>query len=164
MSMPQFPKVDEILTRDEAINAILTSIAMEEAALSHIINAEGEKIQYALQHMDKENCCKSMCMLLRVNYSVADLIDQITDLQLILKSKMRLAAGMVSEGNPCPDITEKPDKPNKPPPSPEPPSCPVIPKPPTPPCPNEPPPPKIPCAPLGLCQCKFCNPNKSGHP
>jgi len=113
MSMPQFPPTDEILSRDEAVNAILTSIAMEEAALSHIINAEGEKIQYALQHVEAGNCCQSMCWLLSVNNSVASLIDQITDLQLILKSKMRIAAGLVLEKDSC-ISTEPPPKPSKP--------------------------------------------------
>jgi len=111
MSMPQFPPADEILSRDEAINAILTSIAMEEAALSHIINAEGEKIQYALQHIESGKCCQSMCWLLSVNDSVASLIDQITDLQLILKSKMRIAANLVTEKESCEDKS----KPSKPP-------------------------------------------------
>ncbi|MCL2188397.1 MAG: hypothetical protein FWC16_07805 [Defluviitaleaceae bacterium] len=130
MSMPQFPNADEILTRDEAINAILTSIAMEEAALSHIINAEGEKIQYVLQHVDTENCCKSMCFLLRVNNSVSVLIDQITDLQLILKNKMRIAASMVAKEDACPPEPFEPIIPPVPPCPPEPPHPPVHPAPP----------------------------------
>jgi len=110
MSMPEFPKTDTILTRDEAINAILTSIAMEEAALSHILNAEGEKIQYVLQHIDTDDCCKAMCWVLSVNNSVAAVIEQITDLQLILKSKMRIAASLVTKADSC--VQEKSEKPS----------------------------------------------------
>ena len=34
------------MTREEALTMIIASIAMEELALSHILNAEGEKLQY----------------------------------------------------------------------------------------------------------------------
>ncbi|WP_341348111.1 hypothetical protein [Paenibacillus sp. FSL H3-0469] len=50
MSNPSIPNISTTvtLTRYDAINLLLSSIAMEELALAHIINAEGEKIQYAL--------------------------------------------------------------------------------------------------------------------
>lgn len=48
MSLPQFPEVVPPITRDDAINQVISSIAFEELGLSHIINAEGEKIQYVL--------------------------------------------------------------------------------------------------------------------
>ncbi|MCL2253797.1 MAG: hypothetical protein FWC09_05065 [Lachnospiraceae bacterium] len=86
MSLPKFPDSDTILTRDEAVNAILTSIAMEESALSHIINAEGEKIQYVLAKK-----CTDLCEVIAVNNSVASVIDKIIDLQFLLKVKMQHA-------------------------------------------------------------------------
>ena len=45
MSMPSFPPDGANLTREEALTMIIASIAMEELALSHILNAEGEKLQ-----------------------------------------------------------------------------------------------------------------------
>ena len=114
MSMPEFPESDTILSREESINSILTSIAMEETALSHIINAEGEKIQYVLQHVNTNTCCAAMQMILEVNESVASLLEQITDMQLLLKNKMRLLACFLplEEDTNC--SASKPERPKKP--------------------------------------------------
>ena len=91
MSMPSFPDKETVLSSDEALNSILTSIAMEEAALSHIINAEGEKIQYVLA-----GNCADMRDVLMVNKSVTSLLDRVIDLQIILKSKMLLVKDLLS--------------------------------------------------------------------
>jgi len=64
---------------------------MEEAALSHIINAEGEKIQYVLSG------CADLNEVIKVNESVTNLMEVINDLQLMLKSKLRLALGFISK-------------------------------------------------------------------
>ena len=50
MSLPKIPDMNPNVTvdRTDAINLLLFSIGMEEIGLSHIINAEGEKIQYML--------------------------------------------------------------------------------------------------------------------
>lgn len=48
MSMPAF--LDELpdVGREAATNQIIASIALEELSLSHILNSEGEKIQFVL--------------------------------------------------------------------------------------------------------------------
>jgi len=50
MSMPNIPDVDATLsiTLEDSVNLMLASVAFEELGLSHIINAEAEKIQYVL--------------------------------------------------------------------------------------------------------------------
>ena len=50
MSLPKIPDMNPNVTVDknDAINLLLFSIGMEEIGLSHIINSEGEKIQYVL--------------------------------------------------------------------------------------------------------------------
>lgn len=56
VSMPEFPKPIPDLTQEQALTMILSSIALEEVALSHIINAEGEKIQYVLTAASTNGC------------------------------------------------------------------------------------------------------------
>lgn len=50
MSLPKVPDMNPNVTVDksDALNLLLFSIGMEEIGLSHVINAEGEKIQYIL--------------------------------------------------------------------------------------------------------------------
>ena len=115
MSMPEFPNPDTILSREQAIDSILTSIAMEEMALSHILNAEGEKLQYIIKRLDHlDSDCLGVQKLLEVNGSVAALIDRIYDLQIILKNKLQIAERILPKRpvKPCPP--EKPCRPPKP--------------------------------------------------
>lgn len=89
MSMPTFPNISPEITREKALNMILASIAMEELALSHIINAEGEKIQFILKELEQDPKCKdSLNDVLAVNKSVESLFDVLTQSQAFLKNKM----------------------------------------------------------------------------
>jgi hypothetical protein len=97
--MPKLPTPDLCLTKEQSLHMILASIAMEEAALSHILNAEGEKIQYAIENAQK--CGYEV--LLEVNQSAKDVIAMIIDLQMILKEKMKQAIASLPESRPpCP--------------------------------------------------------------
>ena len=82
----------EKISRDEAINLILSSIAMEELALSHVINAEGEKIQYVLGTLeDKPASLPTVEEVLMVNDSVRATLVASSQNQLVLKEKMEKA-------------------------------------------------------------------------
>ncbi len=122
MSQPTFPPVDPDLTRDDVLNMLLASIAMEELGLSHIINAEGEKIQHVLGTLN--NCEQSAASVedaLRVNRSVRDLIESATQYQSLLKSKMERVLEYI--GPPCPPKPPCPPDPPCPPRPPWPPGC-----------------------------------------
>jgi len=152
MSMPKFPDKKDILSRDAAINAIVTSIAMEEMALSRILEAESEKITKVLEGANLKHE-KDREAVLCINRSVSQLVERIGDLQLVLKSKLRLVTEVMPQPCPCP-------------PCPKP--CP--PHPPWPPVPPKPHPCKCvnvfcadskyiwsPCRTLALCQLKCCD-------
>jgi hypothetical protein len=88
LSLPQFPELPDF-TREDAVNQILASIAMEELGLSHIINAEGEKIQFALGTLEgapKPNA--DIDDVLDVNDSVQKLLGSVSQNQMFLRSKM----------------------------------------------------------------------------
>ena len=65
------------------------SIALEEAALAHIMNAEGEKIQAAIANINDVN------KMLEVNASVADILTIIDRMQQTLLAKLQLVTDLV---------------------------------------------------------------------
>jgi len=73
MSLPNF-EINEDLTRERALDMIIASIAMEELGLSHIINAEGEKLQYILGTLETSNGMEpDIDEILCVNNSISSL-------------------------------------------------------------------------------------------
>ena len=98
MSMPKIECND--IDKCCAVSSLLQSIALEEAAISHILNAEGEKIQKVLC---MHNCdCKD---LLETNKSVKETIGKITELETVLKEKLTLIVPFLDE------CCKKPHKP-----------------------------------------------------
>ena len=96
-------------TREEALIAIVASIAKEEESLAALIKAESEKINFAIERTDG-----NMCMLLKINESVDSVITHVGELQLILKNKLGLALSYLPKPpSPCPPIPPVP--PPKPP-------------------------------------------------
>ncbi len=81
MSMPIITPSNT--TREQAITDIVESVALEQVALSHILNAEGEKLQKIIA--DKEVQNKE---LLEANRSVESMVNAISRLEMILQSKL----------------------------------------------------------------------------
>ena len=111
MSMPKFPDISKLLTLEQAISAVIASIAMEEVALSHVITAESEKIRYVIEHAKTNDCgCADLQSILAVNKSVSELIEKITVLQVILKEKLAIATKHLPDP-PCPPCPPDPPHP-----------------------------------------------------
>lgn len=81
-------------TRSQAITDLIESVALEETALSHILNAEGEKIQkmVALDGVTPE-------MLLAANKSVESMVNAVSRLDMILQSKLSVFGNCLCEDN-----------------------------------------------------------------
>lgn len=82
MSMPVI--VPGTVTREQAISDIIESIALQETGLSHIINAEGEKIQKVVATATTTE------EMLEVNKSVKSMIDSVSQLEMLLQAKLQL--------------------------------------------------------------------------
>lgn len=82
-------------TREQAITDIIQSVALEETALSHILNAEGEKIQKVVAMADA-----TPEQLLAVNKSVESMVIAISRLEMILQSKLSLFEGSLADTDP----------------------------------------------------------------
>ena len=90
MSLPSFPNVDPPIQREDAVNQILSSIAMEELGLSHILNAEGEKMQYILGTLPGlSGPAATVEDVLNANESVRGLLETAVQNQIFLKGKMQ---------------------------------------------------------------------------
>lgn len=94
MSMPNIPDIKPVIgiDIDDSINMLLSSIAMQEIGLSHIINAEAEKIQYVLGtletvHEMKNNKYYSIDDILKINKSVDRTLRDVLKNQMILHMK-----------------------------------------------------------------------------
>lgn len=92
MGMPIITPGDT--TKDQAITDVITSIATQESALSHIINAESEKMQAVIQ---MEEITEDE--LLTLNQSVELMLNAITNLEIMLQSKLNIVS-------PCPAATD----------------------------------------------------------
>ena len=136
--MPSFPSNGADMTREDALTMIIASIAMEELALSHILNAEGEKLQYILGTLPGTKPCAGPQEVLAVNKSVTALVETVTQNQMLLKNKLDRVLEFCPLPPPPPPGCPEPCPPPCPPPwGPKPCPCP-------PPCGPEPCPPLCP--------------------
>jgi len=106
MSMPQFPALPPGYTINDSIAQVVTSVALEEIGLSHIINAEGEKIQYflgTLEGVPAPQVPATFEQVLELNESVKDMLSQVSFSQMFLMGKMQAALNAY-QSNPTPPV------------------------------------------------------------
>ncbi len=90
MSMPKIECCD--IDSCCAAASMVQSIALEEAALSHILNAEGEKLQKVIS---MHHC--SQKELIEVNHSVESMVEKITNLEMVLKAKLEMVLPLLEK-------------------------------------------------------------------
>lgn len=99
MSMPNIPNITPSVNLDirDSIKMVLDSLALHEMGLSHIVNAEGEKLQYILGTLNNTDCLEGsgLCndyidsdKLLQVNQSIKSTLREVLRSQIILQMKM----------------------------------------------------------------------------
>ena len=83
MSMPVISKSCNPVNMHQAVTDLLESIALEETALSHILNAAGEEMQAAIA------CEGSISRLFDVNDNIISLLSAVAELECALKEKLQ---------------------------------------------------------------------------
>lgn len=92
MSQANIPNITPEISidRDDVINLLLISIAFEELGLAHIINAEGEKIQYVLGTLrSSPKALPDLKDLLKINNSVQSTLETVLKKELLLQTKLK---------------------------------------------------------------------------
>jgi hypothetical protein len=81
--MPNVPNITPNINIEieEVVNLLLVSIALEELGISHIINAEGEKIQEVIA---KHGCMED---LLKIDKSVQTTLRDLIKKEMLLEFK-----------------------------------------------------------------------------
>ena len=79
-------------SRRQAITDVIESVALQQTALAHILNAEGEKLQRIIGCRDA-----SHEKLLAANKSVEAMVSAITRLEMVLQSKLALFESCLCE-------------------------------------------------------------------
>ncbi|MBH5318874.1 hypothetical protein I6N90_13800 [Paenibacillus sp. GSMTC-2017] len=91
MSQPNIPNITPVIsiTIGDSINLLLASIALEELALAHILNAEAEKIQFVLGTLSPGiEPPPSLSQLLLINNSVNQTLQSVMLKELLLVKKL----------------------------------------------------------------------------
>ncbi|SEG87676.1 hypothetical protein SAMN04487919_1548 [Bacillus sp. ok061] len=109
MSQANIPNITPniSLTREESINLILASIALEELGLAHIINAEAEKIQYVLGTLSGLSPAATLDEILEVNETPEECFKREAMEEGYVEGKCNLLGYIIVDHNENPKWDEK---------------------------------------------------------
>ncbi len=90
MSMPNIPDIDANINIDKetALSIILASVGFEELGLAHLINAEAEKVQFALGTLEGSTGPLTFEEILQANESAQGILKDSLKMQLLLGMKL----------------------------------------------------------------------------
>lgn len=93
MSFPNIPTITPTINidRNQVINLILASIALEELSLAHLVNAEAEKIQAVLGTLENGPegvVATTFSDLFEVNRSVERMLRAVIKKEMLLQFKL----------------------------------------------------------------------------
>ena len=106
MSYPNVPNVTpEIkISREDVVNLLLASIAFEELGLSHLINAEAEKLQAVLGTLtcrDRDSCI-DVPEFLVIDKSLQSTLGSMAEKEMILLMKLEEVKSLSPEHHVAP--------------------------------------------------------------
>ncbi|QDS37027.1 hypothetical protein [Brevibacillus brevis] len=91
MSQASIPNITPVIsiTLGQTTSLLLASIALEELALAHILNAEAEKLQFVLGTLDPGlKPAATLSDILLVNASVRQTIQDVIKKEMLLQFKL----------------------------------------------------------------------------
>ncbi|QDS37026.1 hypothetical protein [Brevibacillus brevis] len=91
MSQPTIPNITPIIsvTIGQSVSLLLASIALEELALAHIMNAEAEKIQFVVGTLGiTPGVVPNISDILAVNNSVRKTLQDVIKKEMLLQFKL----------------------------------------------------------------------------
>lgn len=103
MSFPNIPNITPTIsvTTPQAIQLLLSSIALEELALAHIINAEAEKLQFVLGTLSTgvrlSPPVVSVSNLLTVDASVQRTLEDVIKKEMLLQFKFENILDLIKQ-------------------------------------------------------------------
>ncbi|MCR8656723.1 hypothetical protein [Paenibacillus endoradicis] len=100
MSQANIPNItpDISVTKEQSLHLLLSSVALNELAFSHLINAEAEKLQAFVAFAQEASCLETRDFL-QINKAVSTFIEDLTMGQWINLKKLDRTIALLEEDN-----------------------------------------------------------------